>query len=125
MRRNNKNATPKAPKEAAARAAPQSRLVMTSTQAQNSFGRIMDAIASGKTVDITSRNRRKAVVLAAEEYDRLTTQDQPDLDRLSAEFDAMVERMQTPSSRAAEDGLFAASGAELGQAALRAARGRR
>lgn len=44
-----------------------------------------------------------------------------EIDSLTAEFDALLERMQTPEARAGADRLFSASPEELAQAAADAA----
>lgn len=41
---------------------------------------------------------------------------------LNSEFDAMVARMNTPEARATSRAFFSVSGAEMGEAALRAAK---
>lgn len=97
-------------------------VTMTSTEAQNGFGRMLDAVARDKTVLITRHNVTQAVVISAERYRALTQAEAPSLDALTAEFDAMLARMQTPESRAAMREAYGASPEELGRAAGAAAR---
>lgn len=100
-------------------------VTMTSTEAQNGFGRMLDAVARHKTVLITKHNVTQAVVISAERYRELMPQaEAPSLDALTAEFDEMLARMQTPESRAAMRDAFGASPEELGRAAVAAARKR-
>lgn len=94
---------------------------MTSTQAQNAFGRVLDTVAKGGTVLITKHNSTQAVVMSMDRYEALTRAERPSLDALTAEFDAMLERMQRPEVRAGIRAGLSASPAELGQAALAAA----
>ena len=54
-------------------AAPRNATVyMTSTQAQNAFGRVLDTVAHEGTVLITKRNATQAVVMSVERYEALT-----------------------------------------------------
>jgi antitoxin Phd len=94
---------------------------MTSTEAQNGFGRMLDAVAKGGTVLITKHNATHAVVISVEFYEALTRTVMPDLDALTAEFDEMLERMQRPEVRAGIRAGLSASPAELGRVARAAA----
>lgn len=94
---------------------------MTSTEAQNGFGRMLDTVAKGGTVLITRHNATQAVVMSVARYEALTRPERPSLQALTAEFDAMLERMQEPEVRAGIRAGLSASPAELGQAALEAA----
>lgn len=96
---------------------------MTSTEAQNGFGRVLDTVARGGTVFVTKHKSTQAVVMSLDRYEALTRGDGPDLDALTAEFDAMFERMQTPEVRAGIRSGLSASPAELGQAARAARQG--
>jgi prevent-host-death family protein len=96
---------------------------MTSTEAQNGFGRMLDAVAKGTTVLITKHNATHAVMISVEFYEALTRTVLPDLDALTAEFDKMLERMQDPGIEDAMLRAFRASPEELGRSALAAAQG--
>jgi hypothetical protein len=63
-------------------------------------------------------------LLSIEEYQALARQDTIELAALWAEFDAMFERMQTPEFRKAMDTASGMSPAEMGKAAVAAARKR-
>jgi PHD/YefM family antitoxin component YafN of YafNO toxin-antitoxin module len=69
-------------------------------------------------VIITKHQRPHAVLLAFEEYERLISSAEPNLDDLTHDFDQLLARMQTPHARAAIDTLFSMSSAELGAAAV-------
>lgn len=97
---------------------------MTATEAQNGFGRVLDTVARDGTVMITKRNETQAVVMSVERYEALTRGSTSDLDELTAEFDELLERMQTPEARAGLRDAFRASPDELSRAAVAAARGR-
>ncbi|HEY6324362.1 MAG TPA: type II toxin-antitoxin system Phd/YefM family antitoxin [Thermoanaerobaculia bacterium] len=80
----------------------------SATEAKNSFGEVIDqAIAKGIVV-VTRRNKPRVVVLSLEEYEALTPRLEDTLESLRAEFDALVERMQTSEAKAAGSALFAA-----------------
>lgn len=96
---------------------------VAATAAKNQFGQLLGAAMQGGRVVITRHDAPSAVILSYEEYRELTSEDSPDLEALSREFDELLEGMQAPAARAASDALFAASPAELGEAARAEARG--
>lgn len=107
-------------KKGAVLASPEAGQVVTvsSTEAQNALGGLLDRVARGARVVVTRYNRRQAVILSAEEYDSLLAEEEVDLSTLEREFDQMVARMQTPEHRGAVEALFRLSGEELGEAAV-------
>jgi prevent-host-death family protein len=96
---------------------------MTSTEAKNGFGRVLDAVARNGRVLITKHNTTQAVVLSLKEYEELTRVSEPSLDALSAEFDELLARMQTPEARAGLRDAFRESPDVLSRAAVAAAQG--
>jgi len=95
---------------------------MSSTEAQNGFGHLLETVARDGTVFITRRRAARAVVLSIERYEELTREAEPDLDELTAEFDALLDRMQSPEARAGIREAFSATPDELARAAVAAAR---
>jgi prevent-host-death family protein len=95
---------------------------MSSTEAQNGFGHLLEEVAGGRTVFVTRRNAARAVVMSVERYRELTREAEPDLDELTAEFDALLERMQSPQVRTGLRAAFRATPDELARAAVSAAR---
>lgn len=95
---------------------------MSSTEAQNRFGRVLDAVARGETVVITQYGVRKAVVLSVADYQALTGAnfDKPrvDLDSLAKEFDELVLQMQTPEAREGVLRMLRSSPEELARIAF-------
>jgi antitoxin Phd len=100
-------------------------MTVTATEAQNGFGRVLDAVSKDGTVLITKHDVAQAVVISADRYEALTRGQASPLDDLAAEFDAMLERMQSPESKEAMRAAFGASPDELGEAAFNAAQPRR
>jgi antitoxin Phd len=98
-------------------AADESVISMTSTEAQNGFGRVLDTVARNHTVLITRHNAAQAVVISFERYQELTRGEVPTLDALSAEFDELLAKMQRPEVQAAALEAFRASPEELARAA--------
>lgn len=96
---------------------------VAATAAKNQFGQLLGAAMQGGRVIITRHDAPSAVILSYAEYRELTSENSPDLEALSREFDELLERMQAPAARAASDALFAASPADLGEAAKAEARG--
>jgi len=94
---------------------------MTSTEAQNGFGRVLDTVAREGTVLITKRNAAQAVVMSVERYEALTRGTSSGLDELTADFDDLLRRMRSPEARAGLRDGFRASPDELSRAAVAAA----
>lgn len=97
---------------------------VTATDAKKQFGRILELVLREGAVVITKHDAPKAIVLSMDEFDALTKGAANSLDGLSADFDAMLARMQTPKARAGMKAAFGASPKELGRAAVAAARKR-
>lgn len=97
---------------------------VTSTQAQNGFGELLDKVIEGQHFVITKYQTPKAVVLPYAQYKELTERGARQLDTLSAEFDALLASMQTREAKAGLRAAFSASPEELGKAAVAAARKR-
>ncbi len=90
----------------------------TATDAKNEFGRVLDAAIAEGAVVITKHEAPKAVLLSLDEYEALAGRQEPKLDELRAEFDAMYQRMQTPEAGRAMRAAFDATPEEMGRAAV-------
>jgi antitoxin Phd len=97
---------------------------VTATDAKKQFGRVLELVLKGGAVVITKHDAPKAILLSMDEFNALTQATARPLDRLSADFDALLARMQTPRARAGMKAAFGASPRELGRAAVAAARKR-
>ena len=103
------------------------RVVMptfTATDAKNEFGRVLDIAVEKGAVAITRRDAPKAVLLSVDEFDALVSAGGRTLDTLTAEFDELLARMQTPRARKGMADAFDATPARLGKAAVAAAKKR-
>jgi antitoxin Phd len=96
----------------------------TATDAKKQFARVLELVLQGGAVVITKHDAPKAVLLSVDEFTALAKATEGPLDTLSAEFDALLARMQTPRARAGMKAAFAATPKELGKAAVAAARKR-
>lgn len=96
---------------------------VSASDAKNNFGRILDRVAKDGGVTITRRHEPVAVVIPVETYTRLAGTEAGVLDTLSAEFDALLERMQMPEAAEAMQRAFDMVPQELGLAAVQAAAG--
>jgi prevent-host-death family protein len=96
---------------------------VTATEAKNALGAVLDRVMVEGGVAITKHNEVKAVLLSVREYESLIADRNAPLADLAAEFDGLVERMQSPKARQAGRTLFDASPAKLGRAAVAARRG--
>lgn len=111
----------------AARAVPETQgesTLFTATQAKNEFARALELALQGASVIITKHDAPKAILISIDEFKKLTHAAELRLSTLGDEFDAMLERMQTPKARAAMQSAFSASPRKLGKAAVSAARKR-
>jgi prevent-host-death family protein len=97
---------------------------ISSTEAQNGFGQVLDLASRDRAVLITRHDAPQAVVISVERYRELTRSSRPDLGRLTAEFDAMVAAIRAPAAKEAVREALRASPGELGRAAVAAARRR-
>ena len=96
----------------------------SATEAKNQFARALDIVSHGGLVVITRHDAPKAVLVSVDDFNALAAASTSKLNTLSAEFDAMLSRMQTPKARAGMKAAFHALPEELGKAAVAAARKR-
>ena len=92
-------------------------VTMAAAAVKNRFGQAMDAIASGRHVEITRYNRIEAVMIPVDDYRELIRASGMVLDVLQDEFDALYERMQGDESRDAVEAAFSSSPEALAEAA--------
>lgn len=97
---------------------------VTASHAKSEFGRVLEIAMQGGAVVITKHDAPKAVLISVENFNALSAAAATTLDTLTGEFDALLSRMQTTTARRGMKTAFAASGRQLGQAAVAAARGR-
>jgi antitoxin Phd len=98
---------------------------VAATQAKNTFGELLDRVATFGAVAITRHDMTKAVLLSFDEFESLSSARSDTLEGLSSKFESLLERMQTPDARKGMEAAFHAEPAELGRAAAKAARRQR
>lgn len=96
--------------------------LLSATDAKNEFGKVLDTVMQGGIVVVTKHDAPKAVIISIEHFNALSSGTRRSLDALTAEFDSLLEGMQTPAARAGMKAAFGASSKELGRAAVTAAR---
>ena len=96
---------------------------VSASDAKNSFGRILEQVAKDGGVTITRRREPIAVMIPIDAYVRLAAGEAGVLDTLSAEFDALLARMQAPGMAKAMQRAFDMTPDSLGRAAVQAAVG--
>jgi antitoxin Phd len=89
---------------------------VAATRLKNELGAVLEQAARG-AVAITRHDAPKAVLVSYEEFQALVGARAQSLNELDAEFDALLQRMQTPAAKKGVDAAFRASPAELGRAA--------
>jgi prevent-host-death family protein len=95
---------------------------VTATRAKNEFAQVLDtALARGQVV-ITKHDAPKAVLVSIDKYNELAGNRV--LEELTHEFEELLVSMQKPETRKRAQRAFDASPAELGKAAVAAARKR-
>jgi antitoxin Phd len=114
----------KAPMGARERGTYSQECLYTATEAKNEFGRVLDQALQGATVIITKHDAPRAVLISIDRFNALRQAPQLKLNMLSAEFDALLARMQTTTARAGMERAFKASAEQLGKTAVNAARKR-
>ncbi|MCC7123824.1 MAG: type II toxin-antitoxin system Phd/YefM family antitoxin [Acidobacteria bacterium] len=96
---------------------------VTASVAKSEFGRVLETALHGGAVVITRHNAPRAVLISVEQFNAMSTADTT-LDTLDHEFDALLDRLQTPAVRRGLKTAFAASGNDAGKAAVAAVRKR-
>ena len=92
---------------------------ITASVAKNTFGRVLDRVAREGRLAITKHDEPCAVLISIDEYRALVGAEEMALNTLSAEFDALFERMQEPGAAVAMQRAFAMTPAELGRVAVK------
>jgi antitoxin Phd len=90
---------------------------VTATEAKTRFGPLLETAIRGGSVVITKHDAPKAILLSIAEFEALGGSPPPDLSALSAEFDSLAARLQTPGKRKALKSAFEATPGELGRLA--------
>ena len=88
---------------------------------KNKFSEVA-RLASNGPLAVSRHNRREFVILTAGQYEELQQSRRAPLESLTAEFDQMVAKMNTPQAKRATAALFSASPKALGKAAVNARR---
>jgi prevent-host-death family protein len=94
---------------------------VAATRFKNEFGTIFEQATVNGAIAITKHNTPKAVLMSIAEFEALTRSAAPALDDLSERFDDMLQRMQSPKSKAAMASAFGATPQRLGRAAHKSA----
>ena len=97
---------------------------VAATRLKNEFGAILEQALRGGAVAITRHDTPKAVLVSYDEFQSLAKTRSHSLNDLGAEYNVLLARMQTPKARKGMKTAFNASPAELGRAAVKAARKR-
>jgi prevent-host-death family protein len=91
---------------------------VSATEAKNQFADVLESAIEHGAVVITKHEEPKAVLLSIRDYNALVSDPTAKLDTLTAQFDQLLDRMQSESARDAMMAAFDASPAQLGKAAV-------
>lgn len=95
---------------------------VSASEIKNALGAVWDTMNARGAVAITRHEKPRAVLLSVERFQELLRAGRPSLDALTAEFDELLAGLQSPSAGRALASAFRASPAQLGRAAVAAAR---
>ncbi|CAM9909209.1 unnamed protein product [Phaeothamnion confervicola] len=98
---------------------------VAATRLKNEFGSVLEQALRSGAVAITRHDTPKAVLMAYEEFQALVRDRAPSLHDLHADYDVLLARMQTPAAKRGMAAAFDASPAQLGRAAVKAAKANR
>ena len=98
---------------------------VSAPDARNAFAQMLETTGRRGFVVINKQNAPKAVLLSFDDFSALVARPTRTLDTLSADFDNMLARMQTPGARAGMKRAFEATSEELGAAAAAGATARK
>jgi antitoxin Phd len=98
---------------------------VAATRLKNEFGAVLEQAVRGGAVAITRHDRPRAVLVSYDEFQALVRERGSSLNDLRAEYDVLLQRLQSPAARKGMEAAFNATPAELGRAAVKAARKRR
>lgn len=93
------------------------------SRAKNEFSSLLDQASRGDAVAITRHDMPKAVLLSFADFESLIRTRAASIDQLEGEFDALLAGMQAPRAKLGLAAAFDATPAQLGRAAVAAARG--
>jgi prevent-host-death family protein len=88
------------------------------TRLKNEPGAIIEKVLTGGAVAITRHDAPKAVLISYEDFRQLAQAREPALGVLEAEFDRLLEAMQSGGARKALVAAFEATPEAMGEAAL-------
>ena len=94
---------------------------VTASVLKNKFSEVA-RLASSAPLAVSRHNRREFVILTAGHYEELQQSRRAPLESLTAEFDQLVAKMNTPKAKRATAALFSASPQALAKAAVNARR---
>lgn len=92
------------------------------TDAKNSFGKLMRSVSRRGAIAITNRNEPEAVLLSVDEYQSLVAASRHVLEEIVAEFDAIIEQMQSSEAKRGVECAFDAVPSTLDGVVMRNAR---
>ncbi|MDB6152239.1 MAG: prevent-host-death family protein [Chthoniobacteraceae bacterium] len=91
---------------------------VTASVLKNKFSEVARLAANGPLA-VSRHRRREFVILTAEQYEELQQSRRAPIESLTAEFDQIVARMNTPEGKRATAALFSATSADLGRTAVK------
>ena len=93
------------------------KITVTSTEFYDDFDHILSEAARGKQVRIIPQGRESDALILIRAQTSRPTQESPDLHALTAQFDELMTKMQTPEAQRATEALSEATPEDIGKAA--------
>lgn len=88
---------------------------------KNEPATVIDRVVAGGAVAITRHDKPRAVLVSYEDFRQLAAAREASLGELSAEFDRLLEGLQSPAAKKSLAHAFDASPAEIARSAVAAA----
>jgi PHD/YefM family antitoxin component YafN of YafNO toxin-antitoxin module len=95
---------------------------VSATKLAEGMQAVTHTVMSRGAVLVTRHDRPAMVLVSVDRFLELEAAAEPDLDALTQQFDEMFSRMQRPEAARRMDEAFRMTSAELGEAAVRAAK---
>lgn len=91
---------------------------VSASELKNAIAEVFDQVTARGAVAITRHQKARAVLISVEQFEEMVRARNAPLDELSAEFDELLTRLQTPAARKGMEKAFEASPAKLAKAAM-------
>jgi antitoxin Phd len=122
MKRRNVKLLHRTPKRQQTVGIPATARYVPATEVKNKFANVLETVLKGRPAVITKHGSGKAILISIEQFETVAPSPEAELNSLTAEFDRLLESMQTEKAARAMQTAFDAPPKELGRSAVRGVR---